>query len=344
MLDRLRSLFRKPPGRTVKGPGIMLKSYEPAYLQTDANFDFLRNSTGEDGNLYAALRQLRQQSRALAHTNGIYGKFDQAVRVNVIGEGYVFQSLVWDKPPRTEGGKRLPGEPDAFVNDLIERRRAEWEQAEYCTVRGDMPWQQVRELRLSMTARDGAVMTRKIKLPDAKTNPFAFTTQLLNIDCLAHDYNRGMENGTEIRMGIERDGYGRKIRYWMNAKAEDWRWNSQDYSSGKYIPIPAEDIVLSTKLTDADATLAAPWCTPVMQQLYQLDEFVKAELIACRAAACKGGYFKNTMSSDDPSGLADAKNSIGDLVEIVGPNESRALPYGWEFVPYDPKQIGRAHV
>ncbi len=337
MLQAIKNIFGRGK-RTVKGPGIMVRTYLPAYQQNEANFDFFTNGQGEDANLYTALPILRRQARALHHTNGIYSKFDQTVRVNVIGsEGYSFQSRVWDKEPQVgAGGKLIPGRPDIGANMKIEAGVTEWQRAEYCTVTGKMPWQQVREERISMTARDGACLVRKFR--GKQFNKFGFTTQLLNIDYLAHDKNESMKGGVEIRMGVERNQWGRTLAYHLNKQgAGDWRSNANDYSRGDTVRVPAEDIILSCKLTDSDATLAAPWCTPVMQLLYQIDAMIEAEVVAVRAAACKGGYFFNKMSADDPAGLSDTKNWQGENVQVVGPNETRALPYGWEFQQYDPK-------
>ncbi len=338
MFDRLRNLFRKSTARTVKGPGIMVRTYLPAYQQNEANFDFFTNGQGEDANLYTALPVLRRQSRALYHTNSILTKFDQTLRVNVVGsEGYMFQSRVWDREPKVgTGGKLIPGLPDIGANMKIEEAFTEWQQAEFCTVTGKMPWQQVREERISMTARDGACMLRLFR--GRNVNKFGFSTQLLNIDCLAHEKNEQLRNGVEIRMGIERNQWGKTLAYHLHKRGEaDFRSTSNDYGRSGTFRVPADEIILSCKLTDADATLAAPWCTPVMQLAYQIDALIEAEVVACRAAACKGGFFKNTMSADDGAGLADSRTWQGDKIQNVGPNEMRELPYGWEFVQYDPK-------
>jgi lambda family phage portal protein len=327
MFDSIRRLF-KGKARTVKGPGIMVRTYLPAYQQNEANFDFFTNGQTEDANLAQALPKLWQQSRALYHTNSIATKYDQTLRVNVIGsDGYTFQSKVM---------KKRGDRPNEKVNKAIETQFCAWQWAENCTVTGKMPWQQVREQRLSMTARDGACLTRILRGP--QYGPFGFQVQLLPIDALAFYMNEPMREGVEIRMGVERNMFGRTLAYHLNKReAGDWRSYSTGYSKGNTIRVPTSDLILSCKQTDAEATLAAPWCTPVMQLLYQIDAFIEAEVVASRAAACKGGYFSNTMSADDPSGVMDERKWDGNGVQVVGPNETRALPYGWQFTPYDPK-------
>jgi capsid protein len=117
------------------------------------------------------------------------------------------------------------GELDTFANQLIERKWAEWQLRENCTVSGRISYNESRQLRLKSCARDGDHFIRMVR--DSRYQPFGFKIQHINAEwCNYYLLGTNEANGNPIRYGIEYDeSYPAPVpvAYWFT-KATSGQW------------------------------------------------------------------------------------------------------------------------
>jgi lambda family phage portal protein len=234
------------------------------------------------------------------------------------------------------------GEQDVFACQLIERKWKEWQRAQYCDVRGTRTYAQIRQLRLWSAIRDGDFFIRMIRSP--RVNKFGFSLQLINAEWVDRFANAKLENGNEVRMGIEYEftefGTGKPVAYYfIKRQPMDWQFSVQK-AFGSVGPlhdrIDARDIIHYARPVDADATRPAPWVASAIPTARQLDQYAIAEVVAARSQACKVGWLSSTVvpeggvptNVDPRTGVPRQELTPGSIV---------GLPWGVEYTESDPK-------
>lgn len=231
------------------------------------------------------------------------------------------------------------GQPDVYANNLIERAYKRWQKKENCTVSKKHTYQQTREHRLVMCARDGGCFIRLVRGFD---NDFDFAIELIADEFIDHNLNRILRDGNEIKMGIEYNGWGEPVAYYVKKRvAGDWQWSYDNgiisYGGLAYERIRANEMIHYCAFEDSGAGRGVPWIVSVMSKLRHLDKYEEAEVIAARAEACKGGHYEATVSGLDAPELADKIDSgKNELTEEVEPGMWKALPYGWKANAHSP--------
>ena len=232
------------------------------------------------------------------------------------------------------------GALDVFANDLIERRWKEWQRKEYATTTKRFTYQETRQLRLVMAARDGDFFIRLIR--DPRINKFGFSLQLINADWCDVHLNCLHQNGNEIRMGVEFDKWGAAVRYYIiKRQPNDWQYGiPSGYSGGQlreYEIIEAKDLIHYARFRDSDSTRPVPWCVSVIGKSRHLNGYEEAEVTAARASACKMGFFKSTLVSEGGQGAGQPDPQDASIRSMEAtPGGFEGLPYGVEFQDYNP--------
>lgn len=235
------------------------------------------------------------------------------------------------------------GAPDIYANELIERKFAEWQRAEYCDIRGRRSYNSMRQLRLISAVRDGDFFIRKVK--DPRVNKFGFAIQLINAEWCDRWLNGKAENGNSIRMGIEYAdtpwGMGKPVAfYFIKRQATDWQFSmagSMGISQGKlHDRIPADEIIHYARAVDADSTRPAPWIAATIPKARQLDQYELAEVIAAREQACKTGWLYSDVMPEGGNAGATIDPAKGLPSVALSPGETHALPWGVKYQPNNP--------
>lgn len=237
------------------------------------------------------------------------------------------------------------GEPDIFARQLIERRWEKWQRKEFCDARGTRNYHTLRQLRLIGAVSDGDIFIRMVKDPTA--NEFGFTLQLIASEWCDRFFNLTLENGNEVRMGIEYQksawGLGKVCAYhFIKRQPGDWQFTMQtgfNFIDGKlHDRIDASEIIHYARPVVADSTRPAPWVASTIPKARQLDQYELAEVIAARSEACKTGWLTSTVlpeggyAGDVPQ--PDPQN-IGKKITVEA-GGIYGLPWGVEFKANDP--------
>lgn len=96
--------------------------------------------------------------------------------------------------------------------------------------------------------------------------------------------NRTENNGNEVRAGVEIDRFsGRKIAYYVNYHPGAYGYSSSVMQEKR---VPSEDMIHLYMRLRPGQTRGVPILAPVISHLHDLGEYLEAELISARVAAC----------------------------------------------------------
>ena len=310
------------------------------------------NVFGSEG-LMLRMKVKEQEDRVIhsADEKSAFRDFDK--RRNRVAE-YVAKRNGLDFTPHTTlqefgtNGSRVAqvkvGEPDVFANQLIERKWKEWQRKEFCDVRGTRNYQTIRQLRLIGAVRDGDFFIRLIR--DTRANKFGFTLQMINAEWCDRFFNATLENGNEVRMGIEYEfspwGLGRVVAYhFIKRQPKDWQWQNgglwnMSSGGGLHDRVDARDIVHYARPVDADSTRPAPWVASTIPKSRQLDQYELAEVVAARAQACKTGWLYSDVNPEGGASGVPIDPATGLPSQPLGPGDIGALPWGVKYQSNDP--------
>lgn len=273
------------------------------------------------------LQTLIARSRDLERNNEYASGFLLQMERNVVGERGIKLSMQI-REPDMRGGFKV----DEAASEAIERAWGEFSLAKNFLVTGDMTQADVQRLVMRSIARDGGVIGRKIVGPDAG-NKFNFAIQLLEIDHLDTEYN-DVYKGNPVRMGVEMNTFGRVVAYHL--LTEHPGELSYVMNGKRYIRLPADQIIHPFQRFRIGQHRGYPWMAATMSGLKMLLGYKEAELVASRAAASIGNFFR------DPDGAGNPYENNGEgsaNPESITPMEPGVDKYigSLEVVPNNPQ-------
>ena len=267
-----------------------------------------------DQEIKGNMRTLRARGRELGRNNPVAKQYLNLLASNVVGNaGIRYQARV----------RNAKGELDAETNKAIERSFADWGKAGNCTVDGKLSLRAVQDLVIRAVAMDGEVFVRHVP---GISNKHGYAIQLVDADCVDHTYTRDRgKNENEIRLGVEVDGWGRVVAYYVNP-------GHPSDVGGSLVRerIPAEFITHLYDPARVNQTRGVTWFHTVMLAMRILEGYIEAELVAARTGASKMGFLKYTDAADyDPPDPSKVKIKFE-----AAPGTVEMLPPGMEFVEW----------
>ena len=323
------------PSRGVAQPASLVRQFMGAKI-SDLYADLPAAVRAANADIRPAISVLRARARHLEHNNDYAVSYLKALRRNVIGpQGIALQMKVMNTPDRK--GVAMP---DKVANRIIEDAWFEWGKPGVCTVDG-MSWHEAQKLAATTFRRDGELIVRKVS--GTRENRFRFAIEFIDPDRLPVEMNiaRGMTGGAakkdvdnEIRMGVERNAYGRAVAYHIMADhpADDlgWTWSGQ-----RYMRVPASEIIhLFERKWIGAARGVSSFATTILR-MQMLGGYEEAEVVAARLGASKSGFYEEEIAGDSPQG--EASTARGEPIQEVTPGQYERLPPGVKFKPFDPQ-------
>lgn len=340
------------------------------------NSDWALSALSEDADVWQNIFALRSRSRDLFRTDVYFQKYVEELWANVFGaEGITCRLRVKETEDRviyspdeksyreahknrmTRVGAYLErrygrrdfterqatikvGDLDIYANMLIEKAWARWKRREFCTMTGVLSYNEVCQLRLLSCARDGDYFIRHVKQP--KVNEYGYSLQLINSEWCDFGLNSKLDNGNEIRMGIERDKWGKRVAYYFIKRSPmDWQFGQPGFgqTSGpkSYTRIPAEEVIHYARYKDGDSTRPAPWSASVIQKSRHLDKYEEAEVVAARVSACKLGFFTSNSVPEGGEAMADRPDPTQEGTMDAEPGSFTGLKWGIDFKEWNPE-------
>lgn len=267
--------------------------------------------------LRADLDALRRRSRDLVKNEPLAQKYMEMVTTNVVGaNGFTLQARVSD-------GKIQ----DGFANTAIETAWLDWSRATNCDVSGRMSFPDMTRAIIRGVARDGEALVR---IREGANNKYGYALQFLDIERLDTTLNREQEqNVNQIIMGVEMDGDGRPVAYWLLTAPL-----GRDPVGKKHARIDAAEIIHLFITDDPEQVRGIPWMHASMIRIHHLKGFQEAAIIAARVGASKMGFFTN--KDGNPTQIQDGEDEAGVPFTEAEPGQFGVLPDGMSFESFNP--------
>ena len=269
-----------------------------------------------DQTLLEDLPALRARSRQQVLNNDYARRYIKMLQTNIAGpKGMSLQAQVRDDD----------GTPDRLANDAIEASWKQWCSAEKCDATGLRSWVQLQQLVLHSAAQDGEAFVL-LKKNDAELKLELIDPELINIR-----YNRQLDNGSYIKMGIEFNNNRVPVAYHLStpsASVYDYAYNGAAYSR-----VPAGDILHIFLPEFVGQTRGRPWLSTALLRMNMLQGYEDAALTSARVGASKMGFFESEAGDGY---VGDDTHADGTVIMDVEPGVMEQLPAGVKFQSYDP--------
>ena len=297
------SSWRKRLARWVGGPVATraARLYGGA-RQTRTTGGFGGSHTSADSELDASLDRLRSRSRQMVRDSAYAKRAKHVIVNNVIGAGVGLQAQVLG----------VRGAMNQAVNDAIEGAWREWMRPENCHTGGALHFHDLEAALFGEVFEAGEVIVR------IHTRPFGNSTIPLGLELIEAERlvsNRvgisAINSGNEVRMGVEVDGFGRALAYWIRQRHDNDLRVRMDSLTDRVERVPADQIIHIKRTVRWPQTRGEPWLHAVVRKLDDLNEYSQLEVTAARGAAA---YFATIETPDPADGLPDAQEADGSQV------------------------------
>jgi lambda family phage portal protein len=281
-----------------------------------------------DTELFGSLPSLRSRSRALVRDAGYAKRAKRLVQNNVIGTGIGMQAQV----------STTRGNLAQNINDAIEREWNKWSRADSCHTGGELHFADLERLAMGQVFEAGEVLIRK-HYQAAGESKVPLSLELVESELLADDIHLPAPKnaGAEIRMGVEVDGFGRPLGYWLRRRHPgELRFDTVAPSQIFYVP--AEQIIHLRIIDRWPQTRGEPWLHAVAKKLNDMDGYTEAEIVAARGAASYMGFIE-VDQLDAPAGEQQADGT--EQLEL-SPGMIGKLGPGEKFQAYAPNRPNSA--
>jgi len=144
----------------------------------------------------------------------------------------------------------------------------------------------------------------------------------------------------EVRGGVEIDGFGRAVAYWI--KTQPQTGGGYAYDSTR---VPAERIIHVMDPERVRQTRGATRMAPVLARMRHLGMYEESELLAKQVESCIGLIVKQTGLGDAPIGTrpsvaASERDEKGNRKIFFEPAMVHRLAEGEDIVPFNPQRPG----
>jgi lambda family phage portal protein len=241
--------------------------------------------------------RLRSRSRDLERNNELANSALKALRRNVVGKGIRPQAQV----------KKADGTLDENVNEQLEKLWKQWVLS--CDIEGQSTFYELQRMILQRRVVDGEIFV--IPAYEKRGSEIPLKLQLIEADYLNPVASAAGRNW--IKSGVEVDPHGRPLAYHFLQGDSGQGYMGSPYSKR----IEARNVWhLFLKFRPLQVRGMSEFA-PTIMRLKDMDEYMNAELVAARIAACFAGFVKSSSPGLRVSRMNT--NSNGDRVEDIEP-------------------------
>lgn len=327
---------KKKTSRKRISPNVSKLAFEDSYDQTRGHFfstDVDQFLSGWDTQAHSIdyylrdeLTKLRARSRRLSRIS-FGARYLQLLRNNVSGsKGFALQVKV------TKGNS---GNSDEPANTAIERGYKDWCN-NYCDVEGRRTMLDLQHSITDRCATDGEIIF-ELHRGKSAGNKYGFAVREIDPELLDVTRNEQTIGGGEIRLGVEYNTSGKRVRY--HFREQDFNGS---YNSGKTYSIDAKNILHEFIVTSPNQSRGIPWMTPGLEKAKHLEKFVEAALIRARATASRVAALSTKVGDEyhgdeqgDEEGVEYDLSRPGEVWDI-GQKEIQQLDGDYPTTMYEP--------
>ena len=270
---------------------------------------------------------LRARSRDLVRRNAWAAAGVEAFVANAIGTGIKPQSMI----------------ADVALREAIHALWWDWCEEADAAGLTDFYGLQALGVRAMLEGGEAFLRIRYRRPEDGLVVPMQL--QVLEPEHVPVTYNAVADNGNAIRCGIEFDGLGRRVAYWMyRSHPFDALLTPMSAAGGNLVPVrvPAEEVIHLFRVLRPGQIRGEPWLARALVKLNELDQYDDAELVRKKTAAMFAGFITRLSPEDTllGEGAADAG---GVALAGLEPGTMQILEPGEDIKFSQPADVGSSY-
>jgi lambda family phage portal protein len=178
-----------------------------------------------------------------------------------------------------------------------------WAESTACDADGRHDFYGLQKLIMRTVAESGEVLVRRRLRRPEDGLPLPLQLQVLDPDFLDTSKDSALTNtgGRRIIQGVEYDGIGRRVAYWLFPEHPGSVLSTARQSE----PVPAESILHIFRSIRPGQVRGGSWFAPVLLRFKDFDEFEDATLMKQKIAACLAVITSDTEGSSTGLGTVD---------------------------------------
>jgi lambda family phage portal protein len=188
----------------------------------------------------------------------------------------------------------------------------------------------MQRLVMASVVESGEVFLRRRRRNLGDGLPLPFQVQILEADYLDTSKDGALADGNTIREGIEFDGIGRRVAYWMYTDHPGASgWSRTGWESRR---VPASEILHIYRQDRPGQMRGISWFAPVALAMQDLSDYQDAQLVRQKVAACFAAFRR--PSEDEKSG-----QDVPGLSSSILPGRIQNLAPGEDIVFASPPKV-----
>ncbi len=290
-----------------------------------------------DSDLHPDLPRLRERSRDLIRNDGIASGAIDTVITNIIGSGIRMQSRI-DKDTLAVN--------EEVADKLQKQIEKIWERwVPFADAGNRLSFYGLEELSERQRFINGESIIVPLRVFNSKKRrPYSLVLQTIESDRLSTPSD--LMSNKNIHAGVEVGEYGDPVSYFVrkNHPGDFLYSRGYSYSSENFIKYPAlndlgdPNIFHLYHVKRSGQTRGEPFFSPVMNMFKDRADYMEAEIVAARVAACFAIFIKKTNSYE--VSLARSKPENNKRVEELSPAMIEYLNENEEIQPFNPNRPG----
>lgn len=247
------------------------------------------------------------------------------------------------------------GTYDKFASAFIEKKFKEFSSKKYFTMSGRLSFKRAQWLAFSQWLYTGEFLWQIVRNVDTDINPFGISYNILDPRDIDISYSKRLNDNEIVLHGVHIDQW-RKIRgvYLKTRSLVDELTYASDSYNEKRTYLKAEDLIYDFNPKHPKQTRGLTAFAAVMLILKSIDRWDDAALTNATMTAQKMGFLvRKHLEGQGYTGSSALQSlSINDNSEVqggkymdfeIGAGSIEELPYGYEFMSYDPKYPHEQH-
>lgn len=267
---------------------------------------WLTSKLSMDSALETDLLTLRDNSRDLQMNDPIFGGAVEALVSNVVGCGI--------RPQAAIAEDKEIGMTKTRAEELNGRLEDKWKLISGQIGVDDESIEELQEQVIRSQAVDGDGMIVMSDLPSID-RMIPLRLQVVNAERLETPPEKS--GNDRIRMGIERDGTGRRVRYWIREQeVGDTRATKVSYK-----PYDRDRVCHVFQPLAAGMSRGVPWNYACQTRFKDIKDLVEAELIGCQVAACFSVIIETQANPFELATGAASETRDGKRIQEIEPGK-----------------------
>ncbi len=270
-----------------------------------------------DERLRRDLEQVRAASRSAGEDVGYVKRYYGMVQTHIVGDqGFRLQSEI----------RKANGELDIEANQAMESAWKEFGKIGVCEISGRMDMVSADQLTVKTVSQDGDMLIRHIEGKEAG-NKFGYAFQLIEADLLDAKLYKKLNDGRQIKMGVEVDRFGRHLAYHiLTNHPGEYTWTE---GGRRYVRVPADQIILPFPMWRPGQNRGVPWAHAALLDMHDIAGFREATLVSARIGASNMMMYERDPESPPPD--EDGQwNEKGEFLQELEPGASSIAPAGYK--------------